>query len=490
MQHTRQGYYENLNSIFWNAWMDELFSCINWWASYQEFYWFCIWSWWKDIIEKICVFSLIELEIIWNKFLSESIFNYLSMIWMSYSSIRFLTFFYSSRWNYTSALDVSSKLIWDPSLNEDIDLLKEVITLTTLNWKEWNYDLLEAYWTLICNTFDYWTITDEENANNSSFYYHRLIILQLANSADIYEVIETSLLAIEAWNTDAYYYLIHCYLTMENYSEASKYYSEWHNDTWASYSFESVDEREIFYFEWFKSKNEASVELLVDFYREEFVTKWYNDAYFNNFINLLKDYGYKFTDDDTIFFDKFNDHINSIDNSNDVIKTISFLFAKYETLKFTLYLDKILLIVSKYLRWIYWENPKIKQLITFRLERFTLYDELNKDNNFEVDLFNSKIEAQYKLLDDPCFLEERFTFLLLTFSKHNLETSLWKNISNATNIWLTDDYISLPISLASIFNKYWLHEEEKLALSYDRFFKAKAPEVKKKPINKYIWLDS
>ena len=474
IEETRWRYYDNLKEYFWLAWMDEFYSLINWWVWFWEFFDFCINSGWKEVVEKICVFSLIELELIWNEWLSNSIYNYLLEIWVDYNSIRFLTYFYFSRQEFNRAYNIVLKALWTKELTEDKQMLEQAITLSALNWDEWDKDLLSSYLNIVENEYRFSTISKDDYLDDKSFYYERLIGISIKEWADIYEVIELAHLWLESWNSDSYYYLIHCYLVLENYKIASKYYSEWNLDNWDTLSFTDADDREIFYMNWLNENYPHSAKLLVDFYREEFTLNWFNDSYFNQYIDLLKDYDYKFNDDDVIFFDKFSDTVDSYDNEKGVSKILILLFWKYEKLSFILYLDKILILISKYLRWIYGENDKIKNIITFCLERITLSEELMKNELFDVELFNSEINIKKMLLEDKVVLNERFRFLLIKFARSSLDNALLQSSNVEAIKLLPDDYTSLSMSLASIFEFYGLHEDKDKALKFDSFFNERA----------------
>ena len=135
---------------------------------------------------------------------------------------------------------------------------------------------------------------------------------------------------------------------------------------------------------------------------------------------------------------------------------------------------KILILISKYLRWIYGENDKIKNIITFCLERITLSEELMKNELFDVELFNSEINIKKMLLEDKVVLNERFRFLLIKFARSSLDNALLQSSNVEAIKLLPDDYTSLSMSLASIFEFYGLHEDKDKALKFDSFFNERA----------------
>ncbi|MDP3380185.1 MAG: hypothetical protein Q8S84_01175 [bacterium] len=87
----------------------------------------------------------------------------------------------------------------------------------------------------------------------------------------------------------------------------------------------------------------------------------------------------------------------------------------------------------------------------------------SRDNMELTDTLNEEyLKNKISLLNDEDYLDARFDELLLIMSVHNLQY-----VNTYSKI------LSIPSTLASIFDYFGMYKESNLALEYDEFFQKK-----------------
>jgi hypothetical protein len=126
------------------------------------------------------------------------------------------------------------------------------------------------------------------------------------------------------------------------------------------------------------------------------------------------------------------------------------------------------MILSKNLRNKYEKHIDIKRTLTIWFENLAIIDEFNYKWITDLELFDKSVKWKVNLLWDQDYLDARFNELVLIFCSSYLE-----------NIDTFDNSLNIPMSLASIFEYYWLFDDMNIALKHDDFF-----------IDNNVWLNN
>lgn len=458
----REGIYDYLCDLYWDIIIDGFLLMLNKSTTLTNFDNFILITNDILILEKIYALSIIELELIWKSYLSEVLVNLIIENWISLDSAKLLWEFYYSNWDYESAFKFLNILINTDYLNSDKDLLTKFIWLNkTINNNEWVEELLSSF-TLLLEKSEKWVDNDKELKNDLNFIYSNYIDYLLVSRKNLDKLEKNSIISINLWNKDANFHLIYSLLQKKDYINASEYYNKWitkSTDTEIVFSEDNLSEIEKFYILWIESWIDWALEIMVDFYREQFIKNGYNSEYFYNFVDIVSDSEYIFIENDKIFFDLFNDKFQDLDNDKNILELIDVLFLKYSDKAFALFLEKILLIISKNFHNKYDKHLEIKRRFTSWFENLAIIDKFNSEWIHDLDLFAKTVKEKVLLLSDIDYLNARFDELLLIFCTYNL--SIIERFSKQLNI---------PIYLASIFEHYWFTEEMNMALKHDEFF--------------------
>lgn len=417
------------------------------------------------ILEKIYVLSIIELELIWKSYLSKVLINLIIENWISLDSAKLLWEFYYSDWDYENSFKFLNILLNTDYLNSDKDLLTKFIWLNKItNNNEWVEKLLSSF-RLLLEKVEEWVDNDKELKNDLIFVYSNYIDYFLKSKEDFDKLEKASLMSINLWNEDANFHLIYSLLQKKDYINASEYYNKWITKTTTTeiiFCEGNLSEIENFYILWIESWIDWALEIMVDFYREQFIKNGYNSEYFFNFIDILSGSEYNLTENDDIFFELFSEQFNKLDNNKNILELVDMLFLKYSDNGFALFLEKMLLIISKNFHNKYDKNLEIKRTFTIWFENLAIIDQFNFEGIHDLDLYAKTVKWKVLLLSDIDYLNARFDELLLIFCSHVLNS-----------IETYSKQLNIPIYLASIFEHYWFTEEMNMALRHDEFFENK-----------------
>ena len=427
----------------------------------------------EEIKENLFVLSVIELEIIWKKNLARNIIDILLKNSNYLDTYRVLGYYLYHVWEYSIAHKFLTKLVKTDFIKKDKELLTKYIILNKLvNNDEWIDELLYIFSQLLDSEYD------SDNYNPDSFYEDLKFVhanylyyyLKLNNNLDNLE--EAALVSIELWNQQAYFHLIYACLQKKDYEKASDYYNNWElvdDENEIVFSENNLIDLEQFYILWIDIWVLWSMDLLVNFYKDQFTLYWYNEEYFNSLIEYVLDWQYDFTNNDDIFFEAFSIEMQKLDNDSNILNLIDILFDKYFTYSNPVYLEKMLLVLSKQLHNKYKNHLdiNIKRTFTIWFENIIISNKCNLEWITDIALFNNMVKEKAQLLSDIDYLNARFNELVLKFCSENLEI-----IDSFPKKW------NIPIYLASIFDYYWLLDSVNIALWSDEFFKIKkAPRL-------------
>ncbi len=468
--------YNYLESVLWEINLKSLFLILNSATSLAGFKEYISHITDLTIIENIHVLSIIELELIWKRNLSNILINViidknnileLENIKSNKLDIyKVLWIFLYSIGDHIKSFELLKELQWTDELNKDKDLLAEYIMLNKiLNDDKWVKDLLVHYYNILDTVYNSDDYDSLEFSEELAFLFENYLDYYLKEWNELEKLRDASLFSISLWNDNANFHLVYSYIKMGDFNQASSVYNAWkwnNQEEKIILSTENLIELEKFYIDWYENWIMWSINLLVTFYREQFELNWYNDEFFNNLVLYTSECNYNFSDKDNIFFEIFTEEFEKMDNNEKILELIERLFIKYSSSSFSLYLDKILLVISKYLHLKYNDNLNILKIITIWFEHLAIIEELNSIDSWNTELYNKKLIEKVNLLWDLEYLEVRFNELLYKFCVFNLS-----NIDNYSKD------LNIPIYLASIFEYYGMFEDMNKALEYDEFFKEK-----------------
>lgn len=414
-------------------------------------------------LEMLQVLVYIESEFIWKSRLYN---HYLSKILndLVYNeSAKVLWLFLYEKVEYRKSYEFISKIKETNHLILDKDLLSIYIILNkVVNNDEWTDNLLELYSNIISKEYDKWTIDDEKFKEDLSFVFSNYIDFYLKFSKNYDNLIQSAEQAIILWDETANYHLIYWYIQKGDLLNATHVYNKWrwYKKNKKSFLWKNpINSLEEFYLYWCELWIIGATELLIKFYREEFEYNWYNEDYFEKILFYSMDWEYDFSEKDNIFFECFNKYVDWLDNEKKLFWLIDLLFDKYIETWFALYLDKILWICSKILRWWYSWNIELKRKVAIWIEKMAVIDATRDQAELWDTLDDEYLKQKVALLSDLDYLDARFDELLLIMCVHNLQY-----VNTYSKI------LSIPTSLASIFDYFGMYNESNLALQFDEFF--------------------
>lgn len=414
------------------------------------------------VLEMIKVLVCIESKLVWKLDMYVWYLDHIYDNWIYPESSKILWIILFEYHYYDVSYEYLSKLKDIDAVWNDIDLLYSFIMLNKiLNKNEDAFLFLNKLSTFIDESFENWDIKDIDLKEYMIFIYQWYLDYYILTDSDFDELISCADVAISFW-IDAYYHIIYWYLQKWDVLNATNYYNKWRWFRKNKKSFlakNPIKTLEEFYLFWAENAIYWSTELLLKFYREEFENNWYNEEYFDNMLFFVLDEWYEFSQKDNILFEEFNKYYESQDNDKKVVDLVEELFMKYSETTFALYLDKILIIISKMLRWKYKNINKVKKAVTVWFENLALMDDKSVSDKEYFEVLKNKV----LLLSDNDYLDSRFDELIIKFCIH---------IS-----WFIETYstskMQITTSLASIFDYYWYAfvNYKELAFENDMFFK-------------------
>lgn len=418
-------------------------------------------------IENMYILSIIELELIWKSDLSKNVlFNFLDTC-LNPEICKVLSLFFYEKKSYDYAFKFLIKLS-----DTDIFLDKELFDIYYFLHYSWLIDKDDKK--LSDNRF-FTILSERENdvyikhkhslKDNLSFVIDKVNIYQYYLDYYIKHDKEGSLiskysnLSLELWNKKSCYYIVYSELLANNYVYANEIYLKYKNEWIFNYDLKfwkyRTEDYEKFLLSWVEKWIFWFTDLYVNYYRDFFSNNPFNKDIFYNFIIFCKNNNYVFADDDKIFFTKFNDYHIENDNDFNITTLLDEIFHQYEITFFELYLEKILIFISKVLRWVYKNTIYIKYEILKKFEKFSLKQYYPENSQ----IFKKYYIERISLLDNLDYLEFRFDEMVKLFVLN--EKKHIKDVSN--------DFMISSI-LASIFEFYWMKNELNEVLVYDKFF--------------------
>ncbi|MDP2090718.1 MAG: hypothetical protein Q8K30_03895 [Candidatus Gracilibacteria bacterium] len=351
-------------------------------------------------------------------------------------------------------------------LIKDKDLLYIYIILNKIVNNDIGADiLLDRLSDIIAREYDKGIIDNDKFIEELQFVYSNYIDFYLKFDEKYDNLIQVSEQAVRLGDETANFHLIYGYIQKGDILNATHIYNKWRGYSKKNKSFlgkNPINTLEEFYLYGCEIGIIGATELLIKFYREEFENNGYNDDYFQKLLFYTMIGEYYFTDEDNIFFECFNTYIDGLEVQNKIFGLVDMLFDRYIETGFALYLDKILGICSKILRGGYNGNIEYKRKVSIWIEKMAVID-ASRDNMELTDTLNEEyLKNKISLLNDEDYLDARFDELLLIMSVHNLQY-----VNTYSKI------LSIPSTLASIFDYFGMYKESNLALEYDEFFQKK-----------------
>lgn len=482
--------YDMLKNNFWDTWLKSYFLNINKSVTLDYFNNFISNIDDTPILLNIYLLAIIELDITWKFNLRDHLVNivlgHIQLIDKNKESvydelIKLLAIYFFSNWELELSYNFIEYLS-DETISKNKELYLCFITyynIVLLNGEIENLEELEkSYKNIVNRRYIFlksqnkkWSIDKESFLEEKKIvleWYLDYYIKRPNNWYNLKKYWEQSLLL---WNNSAYFHIIHAYLQAGDYENANKSFIEYNKTIEKDlleledsiydleFSEDNIDDLELFYILWSEQSIFWAVELLFDFYREQFRKNWFCERYFVNIIFYSQSYDYILNKDD-IFFVEYNKEFNKLDNNDEICSKIYVLFSDYIETQHNIYLEKILHIISKNLHNGYNGDYNIKKSIILWLEKLSLDDDfIQWYDVIENKEFDATLSEQEKKLNNVDYFNARFDELVMKFITYILNEQIY-----------SEKDTEIATYLASILQYYWFLDDSKKVLEYDNFF--------------------
>lgn len=456
IENYRYSLYQYILKEKWKFWLDNLYKLINNTLdqksinSYIDDFWYHI-KW-----ELIRIFVLIELELIWKDFMTHEIVSYFEEKIILKESIKIIWLFLYEKWYNKNSYIFFSNINKKEIIN-DIQLLEIYIDLESLfgNWDNIKY-LLQEY--------------NKNNEMDLIYYFEKYFEYYIRTNKDLDEFEDLSLKLIEDWYEDAYFVLIHYYISRWDFKSATFEYNMWLNKENDS-NILAVDD---FYLHCWDLWVENSMKLLIKYTKDKFIRNWFDINFFNKVCHLIRKNSHNIENDDLELIEMYIDYCDNIQNEENICNLINDLFMKCKLLNLYIFYDRLLLISSKYIHWQY-SNQEIEKTITKRFEKLIFINESNQisfndtylwDNSVDLSVFE---KWQYNIKTNFDELLIKFCLFCLQY----LQVVWWIETLNNNN-------------LTSIFDFYWIKDLSNYTVNYNdiysEYYKSHEKNLKDKDI--------